>query len=113
MVSNLVFYQLALIALGWLFFMLSWWWPLEPAVLQQLAGLLPRDPWHALAWQTCVGRPHCACDWLLGRGLGHPGDGAGVRGRSEHGAGVVSGSGRAAAGLFPLFPARPPPHAGA
>jgi hypothetical protein len=31
MVSNLVVYQLALIALVWLFLMLSWVWPSEPA----------------------------------------------------------------------------------
>jgi hypothetical protein len=29
MVSNLVFYQLALIALLWVFLMLSWVWPSE------------------------------------------------------------------------------------
>src|SRR5262245_30703735 len=31
MVSNLVFYQLVLIALVWLFLILSWVWPSEPA----------------------------------------------------------------------------------
>src|SRR5262252_2105742 len=36
MVSNLVFYQLALIALGWLFLMLSWWWPSEPAAARPI-----------------------------------------------------------------------------
>jgi hypothetical protein len=36
MVSNLVFYQLALIALVWLFLMLSWWWPLEPAAARPI-----------------------------------------------------------------------------
>src|SRR5713101_2736569 len=36
MVSNLVFYQLALIALGWLFLMLSWWWSSEPAAARPI-----------------------------------------------------------------------------
>jgi len=36
MVSNLVFYQLALIALGWVFLMLSWWWPSEPAAARPI-----------------------------------------------------------------------------
>ena len=38
MVSNLVFYQLVLIALAWLFLMLSWVWPSEPAAAR------PRPP---------------------------------------------------------------------
>jgi IS1 family transposase len=37
-VSNLVFYQLVLIALAWLFLMLSWVWPSEPAAAR------PRPP---------------------------------------------------------------------
>jgi IS1 family transposase len=36
MVSNLVVYQLALIALVWLFLMLSWLWPSEPAAARPL-----------------------------------------------------------------------------
>ena len=36
MVSNLVFYQLVLIALVWLFLMLSWVWPSEPAAARPL-----------------------------------------------------------------------------
>src|SRR5439155_19055905 len=38
MVSNLVFYQLMLIALLWVFLMLSWVWPSEPAAAR------PRPP---------------------------------------------------------------------
>jgi len=40
MVSNLVFYQLVLIALVWLLLMLSWWWPSEPAAVR----LIPPTP---------------------------------------------------------------------
>src|SRR5712691_6854302 len=40
MVSNLVFYQLVLIALVWVFLMLSWVWPSEPAA----ARLIPPTP---------------------------------------------------------------------
>src|SRR6266581_2854392 len=40
MVSNLVFYQLVLIALVWLFLMLSWVWPSAPAA----ARLIPPTP---------------------------------------------------------------------
>src|SRR3989454_9311897 len=36
MVSNLVFYQLALIALVWVFLMLSWWWPANPAAARPI-----------------------------------------------------------------------------
>ena len=36
MVSNLVFYQLALIALLWVFLMLSWVWPSEPAAARPM-----------------------------------------------------------------------------
>src|SRR5881628_1669996 len=36
MVSNLVVYQLALIALVWLFLILSWLWPSEPAAARPL-----------------------------------------------------------------------------
>src|SRR6266852_7924409 len=42
------------------------WWPLATAVLQQLSGRLPRDPWHDLAWQTHGGRPHRACHRVPG-----------------------------------------------
>jgi len=33
MVSNLFFYQMVLIALVWLFLMLSWLWPSEPTAV--------------------------------------------------------------------------------
>ena len=33
MVSNLFFYQIVLIALVWLFLMLSWLWPSEPTAV--------------------------------------------------------------------------------
>src|SRR5215471_9351352 len=36
MLANLVFYQLVLIALVWVFLMLSWWWPSEPAAARPL-----------------------------------------------------------------------------
>jgi hypothetical protein len=36
MVSNLIFYQLTLIALLWVFLMLSWMWPSEPAAARPI-----------------------------------------------------------------------------
>src|SRR6266480_2662007 len=44
MVSNLVFYQLALIALGWLFLMLSWWWPSESAAARPIPPMPVTPP---------------------------------------------------------------------
>ena len=35
MIANLVFYQLGLIALVWVFLMLSWLWPSEPAAARR------------------------------------------------------------------------------
>ena len=44
MVSHLVFYQLGLIALVWVFLMLSWLWPSEPAAARPMTPklLMPR-----------------------------------------------------------------------
>ena len=36
MIANLVFYQLVLIALVWVFLMLSWLWPSEPAAARPI-----------------------------------------------------------------------------
>ena len=67
MVSNLVFYQLALIALGWLFLMLSWWWPSEPAVARPRPPTLVTPPRkRSTAPKPFTGltrKPHCdACE---------------------------------------------------
>ena len=53
MVSHLVFYQLVLIALLWLFFMLSWWWPSEPAA----ARPIPPTPVTAPRKRTTAPKP--------------------------------------------------------
>jgi hypothetical protein len=44
MVSHLVFYQFGLIALVWVFLMLSWLWPSEPAAARPMTPklLMPR-----------------------------------------------------------------------
>src|SRR6266853_6590318 len=78
MVSNLVFYQLALIALLWVFLMLSWVWPSEPAAARPIpptpvppprkrstapkpfAGLTPTPHCEACA-QGVVPRPQAPC----------------------------------------------------
>ena len=66
MVSHLVFYQLALIALLWVFLMLSWMWPSEPAAARPIPptpGLPPRK--RSTAPKPFAGlthTPHCeAC----------------------------------------------------
>src|SRR6266704_4808316 len=67
MVSHLVFYQLMLIALLWLFLMLSWVWPSEPAA----ARPLPPTPVTPLRTRSTapkpfpglIRQPHCdACE---------------------------------------------------
>jgi len=67
MVSNLVFYQLALIALGWLFLMLSWWWPSEPAAARQIPPTPVTPPRKRSTapkpFTGLVRKPHCdACE---------------------------------------------------
>src|SRR6266568_9010635 len=67
MVSNLVFYQLALIALGWLFLMLSWWWPSEPAAARPIPPTPVTPPRkRSTAPKPFTGlarKPHCdACE---------------------------------------------------
>ena len=66
MVSNLVVYQLALIALVWLFLILSWLWPSEPAAARPLPPTLVTPPRkRSTAPQPFPGltrKPHCdAC----------------------------------------------------
>ena len=70
MVSNLVVYQLALIALVWLLLMLSWLWPSERAA----ARPLPRTPVtpprkRSTAPKPLTGltrKPHCdACEQTI------------------------------------------------
>jgi IS1 family transposase len=78
MVANLVFYQLALIALLWVFLMLSWVWPSEPAAARPIpptpvpppctrstaptpfAGL-PHTPHCEACAQGVVSRPQAPC----------------------------------------------------
>ena len=66
MVSNLVFYQLALIALLWVFLMLSWVWPSEPAAARPIPPTpVPPPRKHSTAPKPFAGlthTPHCeAC----------------------------------------------------
>ena len=66
MVSNLVFYQLVLIALLWLFLMLSWWWPSEPAAARPVPPTpvtAPRKRSTApKPFMGLIRQPHCdAC----------------------------------------------------
>src|SRR5216684_4838289 len=66
MVSNLVFYQLALIALLWVFLMLAWVWPSEPAAARPIPPTpVPPPRKHSTAPTPFAGlthTPHCeAC----------------------------------------------------
>ena len=66
MVSNLVFYQLMLIALLWLFLMLSWVWPSEPAAARPLPPTPVTPPRKRSTAPTpfpgLIRQPHCdAC----------------------------------------------------
>src|SRR5947208_3250411 len=74
MVSHLFFYQLVLIALVWLCLMLHWAWPSDRAIAQPTPPQ-PAPPRHARGTGG-----DSAGDCLFGRGLGHSGYGAGVRG---------------------------------
>jgi IS1 family transposase len=70
MVSNLVFYQLALIALGWLFLMLSWWWPSESAAARPIPPTPVTPPRkRSTAPKPFPGlarKPHCdACEHAI------------------------------------------------
>src|SRR2546427_1403802 len=67
MVSNLVFYQLMLIALLWLFLMLSWVWPSEPAAARPLPPPPVTPPRKRSTAPTpfpgLIRQPHCdACE---------------------------------------------------
>ena len=76
MVSNLVFYQLALIALGWLFLMLSWWWPSEPATARPIPPTPVTPPRkRSTAPKPFPGlarKPHCAACEQADAGLRLP-----------------------------------------
>jgi IS1 family transposase len=70
MVSNLVVYQLALIALVWLFLMLSWLWPSEPAAARPLPPTPVTPPRkRSTAPKPFTGltrKPHCdACEQTI------------------------------------------------
>lgn len=70
MVSNLVVYQLALIALVWLFLMLSWLWPSEPAAARPLPPTPVTPPRkRSTAPKPFTGltrQPHCdACEQTI------------------------------------------------
>ena len=70
MVSHLVFYQLGLIALVWVFLMLSWLWPSEPAAARPMTPklLMPRgkrsqkpQPFQGLTRKPCC----AACEQAI------------------------------------------------
>src|SRR6266702_3930771 len=84
----------------------SQWWPLAATTVCSLSPLFSGDPRYALAWQAGLCRAHRTRHRVPGRGAGHPGHGAGLRGRPQHGAAVAGGGGGAAPGLFPTRPAR-------
>jgi IS1 family transposase len=70
MVSHLVVYQLALIALVWLFLMLSWLWPSEPAAARPLPSTPVTPPRkRSTAPKPFTGltrKPHCdACEQTI------------------------------------------------
>ena len=70
MVSNFVVYQLALIALVWLFLMLSWLWPSEPAAARPLPPTPVTPPRkRSTAPKPFTGltrKPHCdACEQTI------------------------------------------------
>src|SRR5262249_57619951 len=67
MVSNLFFYQLALIALVWLFLMLHYVWPRDRAAIRPTPpALTPPRPQRQRALKSFEGltkKPHCdACE---------------------------------------------------
>src|SRR6266567_1992241 len=67
MVSHLVFYQLMLIALLWLFLMLSWVWPSEPAAARPIPPTPVTPPRKRSTAPTpfpgLIRQPHCdACE---------------------------------------------------
>jgi hypothetical protein len=66
MVSDLVFYQLVLIALVWLCVMLQWAWPSDPAAacptLPEPATPLPKRKREPTPFAGLITKPHCdAC----------------------------------------------------
>jgi IS1 family transposase len=70
MVSNLVVYQLALIALVWLFLMLSWLWPSEPAAARPLPPTPVTPPRKRSTapppFPGLTRKPHCdACEQTI------------------------------------------------
>jgi len=70
MVSNLVVYQLALIALVWVFLMLSWWWPSESAAARPIPPMPVTPPRkRSTAPKPFPGlarKPHCdACEQAI------------------------------------------------
>jgi IS1 family transposase len=70
MVSHLVFYQLALITLGWLFLMRSWWWPSESAAARPIPPMPVTPPRkRSTAPKPFPGlarKPHCdACEQAI------------------------------------------------
>src|ERR671930_603149 len=70
MVSNLVVYQLALIALVWVFLILSWWWPSEPAAARPIPPTPVTPPRkRSTAPQPFTGlarKPYCdACEQAI------------------------------------------------
>ena len=70
MVSNLVIYQLVLIALVWLFLMLSWLWPSEPAAARPLPPTPVTPPRKRSTapppFPGLTRKPHCdACEQTI------------------------------------------------
>ena len=70
MVSNLFFYQVVLIALVWLFLMLSWLWPSEPTAVPPSPSKPVTPPRQRSTkpqpFTGLTGKPHCeACEQAL------------------------------------------------
>jgi hypothetical protein len=82
----------------------SHWGPLAPTAVRCLSPLVSRDPRYALLWEAYLRRAHRARARALGRRLGHPGDGTGVRGRPRYGASLVGRGSRPAPSLFATRP---------
>jgi len=82
------------------------WRSLAAAAVSRLSRLLSGDPGYALSRHARLRRPHRARHRVPGRGLRYPGHRASLRGRPHHRPAMVSGSGRAAPGVFPPRPAR-------
>src|SRR2546428_457922 len=78
--------------------------PVAAILLHGLRGLFPRDPRHAVPWQTRRAREAGVGGGRVGGRLGHPRRRPGVRSRSQHRACMVGRGGGPSQGLFTVFP---------